>query len=139
MTTCTDIEASFLRFLTGTIGTPHGIKIFDDKNMVDYDAYDQWVVIDTLSLSDPESTPKQMYFLHVAVKRGLANGKKKLLQLLDLVQAHISKGTRFEVYSYDTGLATGQAEVSELSLSPILQHPGGGSFRSLTLGIVYGA
>lgn len=137
--TQTDFEASIFRYLYENLEVPYGIKIYEDKNVVDYTAQEEWVVIDSLTTLRLDTQPKALYFFHCAIQKGLNNGKEKLTRLLDKVIPLMRVNSRIVLYDYDSGDQIGEAEVCENSLSPILQHPGGGSFRSITAGVIYAA
>ena len=134
--TISDVERSIFKFLYDTFEVPKGIKIFDNVNYVDFTAYDQWIVIDTLS-NTTGSVPRANYFFHVSIKNGLRNEKTVLNRLVDSVCKEINQGRRLNVYDDLTGVLKGELEVCETSLLPPLQHAGGGSFRTLSAGIVY--
>ena len=131
-----DIESSLYKFLYDNFEALLGIKVFESVYYVDFESHDKWIVIDTLS-TDGGRTPKANYFLHLSLKHGLLNEKVALNRLCDTVTALISEGTRINVYSDATGLLIGEMEVTDTSLVPVLQHAGGGSYRSLSVGIVY--
>ena len=131
-----DIESSLLKVLYDKFEVLEGIKIFENVYYQNFEDYDRWIVIDSLSHTTG-SVPKALYFLHLSIKNGLANEKVVLNRLTDLVCAEINQGARFDVYDDLTGHLIGEMEVCETSLSPVFQHAGGGSFRSLTVGIVY--
>ena len=131
-----DTESSLLKFLYDKFEVLLGIKVFESVYYVDFETYDKWIVIDSLSASTG-GVPKANYFLHLSIKNGLINEKVVLNRLCDTVTALISEGTRINVYSDATGLLIGEMEVTDTSLVPVLQHAGGGSYRSLSVGIVY--
>lgn len=130
------VESSVRKILYDNFEVPHGIKVFENIYYQDFESYDQWLVIDSLSHSTGP-LPKALYFIHISTKNGLANEKVVLNRLTDLVCSVINPMARFNVYDDATYQHIGEMEVSETSLSPILQHAGGGSFRSLTVGFVY--
>lgn len=131
-----NIEASFFRYLYEQLEVPHGVSILEDINLEDFEGYTKWVVID--SLTNPLGpAPKQLYFLHIAVQKGLKNGKVDLINLCDLVDSVVNEGTEIQVYDVETEEAVGVMTVSETSLSPVMAHFSGGMFRSMTVGIVY--
>jgi hypothetical protein len=130
------IEASLHKFLYDNFEVLLGIKVFESVYFVDFEAYDKWIVIDSLSHSTG-ALPKANYFLHLSVKNGLLNEKSILNRLCDSVTALINSGTRIEVYDEETAVLIGEMEVCSTSLVPVLQHSGGGSFRSLTVELVY--
>jgi hypothetical protein len=130
------VESSLYKFLYDNFEVNLGIKIFENVNYVDFEAYDKWIVIDTLS-NTTGSVPKANYFLHLSIKNGLLNEKVVLNRLCDSVTALITQGARIDVYDDETEELVGEMEVCETSLVPVLQHIGGGSYRSLTVGLVY--
>lgn len=130
------VESSIRKILYDNFEVPHGIKVFENIYYQDFETYDQWLVIDSLSHSTGP-LPKALYFIHISIKNGLANEKVVLNRLTDLVCSVINPMARFDVYDDVTYQRIGEMEVSETSLSPVLQHAGGGSFRSLTVGFVY--
>lgn len=132
-----DIESSFLRHLYENLEVASGIKIFEHTNQIDFTTFTRWVVLDTLSNS-LGNQPKQLWFVHCAVQKGLKHEKAELTSLVDTVLDVVDQGTRFMIYDDEgTGDPIGEMEVCEASLSPVLQHAGGGSFRSITVGLVY--
>lgn len=134
--TISDLESSLFKFLYDTFEVPLGIKIFENVNYVDFDTYDHWIVIDALDHSTG-SIPKANFFLHISIKNGLINDKVVLNSLVDKICYYINPGFRFTAYSDSTAEIIGQIEVSNTSLAPVLQHTGGGSFRSLGVSFVY--
>lgn len=136
MINTSDVEASFHRHLYETLEVPLGIKIFESVNQVSFDKYTKWVVIDTLT-NILGAEPKQLFFVHVATQKGMKNEKSELSALVDSVMVILEVGTRINRYDATTGVEVSEMEISDLSLSPILQHPGGGAFRSFTVGLVY--
>jgi len=134
--TISDVESSLFKFLYDTFEVAQGIKIFENTNYVDFTTFNEWIVVDTLS-NTTGSVPRANYFLHISIKNGLRNEKATLNRLVDKVCKEINPGRRFLVYDDTTGVLKGEMEVCETSLIPVLQHAGGGSFRSLTVGIVY--
>ena len=131
-----DIESSLFRFLYNNFEVPLGIKIFESVFYVDFKAYDKWIVVDSLTNSTG-GVPKASFFLHLSIKNGLLNEKVVLNRLIDTVTQLINPGFRIDVYDDATGLPKGEMEVSETALLPVLQHAGGGSFRSLSVELVY--
>lgn len=132
-----DVEASFLRHLYENLTVTNNIKVFENINQIDFSALEKWIAIDSLTNS-LGNEPKQLFFVHCAVQKGLKNEKSILAALVDLAVGFLEQGTRITAYDYTTGLSIGEMEVCEASLSPVLQHAGGGSFRSITIGLVYG-
>lgn len=130
------VEASLFKYLYDNFEVPLGIKIFESVYYVDFKTYDQWIVIDSLDHTTGP-LPKANYFLHISIKNGLLNEKTVLNRLVDSVVALINPGARIDVFDDLTGLAVGEMEVVETNLVPVLQHSGGGSYRSLTVGLVY--
>lgn len=131
-----DIESSLFKFLYEQFEVPSDIKIFENIFYVDFEAYDKWIVIDSLSHTTG-SLPRANFYLHLSIKHGLVNEKVVLNRLIDLVCGLVNQGKRIDVYDDATGLLIGEMEVCETNLLPVLQHAGGGSFRSLTVAIVY--
>lgn len=134
--TISDIDRSLFKFLYDTFEVPKGIKIFDNVHYVDFTTFDKWIVVDTLSNSTG-SVPRANYYLHISLKNGLRNEKLVLNRFVDEVCAQLNPMRRLNVYDDLTGTLKGEMEVCETSLTPILQHSGGGSFRSLAVGFVY--
>lgn len=130
------VESSLFKFLYDNFEEPLGIKIFESVYYVDFSTFDKWIVIDSLSHTTG-SVPRANYFLHLSLKNGLLNEKVALNRLCDSVTKLISEGTRINVYDDETEEIIGEMEVVETNLAPVLQHMGGGSFRSLSVGIVY--
>lgn len=130
------VESSLFKFLFDNFEATEGIKIFESVYYVDFDTFDKWIVIDSLS-NTAGSVPKANYFLHLSIKNGLLNEKVILNRLCDSVTKLLSEGTRIDVYDDETEVLVGELEVCETSLAPVMQHMGGGSFRSLSLGVVY--
>lgn len=130
------LEASFFKVLYDKFEVLHGIKIFENVFYQDFETYDKWIVIDSLSHTTG-AIPKALFFLHISIKNGLANEKVVLNRLVDLVCSEINEMARFDVYDDLTEQLIGEMEICQTSLSPVFQHAGGGSFRSLTVGIVY--
>lgn len=134
-----DLEMSLHRYLYENLELTQNIKIQQDINKVDYDSFDQWVVVDSLT-NRLGPNPKQLWFLHCAVKQGQKNEKIILTQLVDSVLSLFDSGDgalRIPAYSYSTGNVIGELEVTSCSLSPVLPHKGGGAMRSMTLEMVY--
>lgn len=131
-----DIESSLFKFLYDNFEVPLGIKVFESVYYVDFESFDQWIVIDSLSHSTG-SIPEAHYFLHLSLKNGLLNEKVKLNRLCDTITQFVYPGAGIEVYSDATGLLLGGMQITDTSLVPVLQHSGGGSYRSLSVGIVY--
>lgn len=130
------VEASLQKFLYDNFEVLLGIKVFENVYYVDFETYDKWIVIDSLHHTTGP-LPKAMFFLHLSIKNGLLNEKTVLNRLIDTVTAKINPGALIDVYDDITAAHIGQMEVSETNLVPVLQHAGGGSFRSLTVGLVY--
>lgn len=131
-----DLSSSLRKILYDNFEVPHGIKIIENIYYQDFDAYDKWLVIDSLT-NTTGPVPKALYFIHISIKNGLANEMVVLNRLTDLVCSVLYPMARFDVYDDATFALKGEMEISETSLSPVLQHAGGGSFRSLTVGIIY--
>lgn len=136
MASLENLEASLQRYLYTNLELAKSIKVFESVNQVDFTSFTKWVVIDTLT-NNLGAEPKQLIFLHIATQKGLKNEKAELTKLVDTVLGIIDFGFRIDVYSYTTGLVIGEMEVSDASLSAVMQHPGGGAFRTLSLGLVY--
>lgn len=130
------VESSLYKFCYENFEVPHGIKIFESVYYVDFESYDRWIVIDSLSHTTGP-LPKAFFFLHLSIKNGLLNDKTVLNELIDRVVALICEGTRMDVFDAVTLERIGELEVTDTSLAPALLHAGGGSFRSLSVGIVY--
>lgn len=131
-----DIESSLFKALYDTLEVPHGIRVVEDIAYVDFTSYSTWVVIDSLT-NTTGPLPKALYFLHIATKGGNLNDVQFLNRAVDKVLAVISEGARLSVYDDSSGALIGEMEVSESSLSPVIKHPNGGNYRSLTVGLVY--
>lgn len=136
MLTTTDVERSIFKILYDNFEVPDQIKIFDNIFYVDFAAYDRWIVIDSLSHTSG-ALPKANFTLHMSTKKGLRNEKYVLTRLVDQVCELFNQYARFDVYGDDTGELKGELEVTTVSLLPIMQHAGGGSFRSLHFSVVY--
>jgi hypothetical protein len=134
----TDVEASFFRYLYENLEVTDGIKVLEDINLQDFSGMVRWVVVDSLS-NRLGPQPVQLYFLHIAVQKQGALAKAALVELVNKVVEVIDEGTSITVYDYATGLEIGEMEVSETSLSPVMPHFSGGTFRSMTVGVVYAA
>jgi hypothetical protein len=131
-----DVEASMVRYLYENLQIPYGIKVYEDLIDQDFGAYDQWVVVDTLTNSGGYQ-PIQHYFIHAAVKNKGAGQKQELNVLTDRVNSVLSLGTTITLYSYSSGQQLGYMTVSEINLSPVMQHSSGGAYRPLAVSIVY--
>lgn len=131
-----DIESSLFKVLYDTLEVPHGIRVVEDISYVDFETYTTWVVIDSLT-NTTGATPKALYFLHIATKDGNLNDIQILNRVVDKVLDVISEGARLSVYDDSSGALIGEMEVSDASLSPVIKHPNGGNYRSLTVGLVY--
>lgn len=131
-----DVESSIFKFLYDNFEVLSGIKVFESVYYVDFETYDKWIVIDSLSHTTG-SIPTAHYFLHLSIKNGLLNEKVVLNRLCDEVTKLINPGTRIDVYSDATGILIGEMEVTDTGLVPVLQHAGGGSYRSLSVSFVY--
>jgi hypothetical protein len=130
------VEASFFKYLYENLEVLSGIKIFENVYYVDFETYDKWLVIDSLTHTTG-AVPKAHYFLHISLKQGLQNEKVVLEKLVDQVVALVNEGVRFDVFDSETATLIGECEVCETSLTPVWQHAGGGSYRSLSVGLVY--
>lgn len=130
------IESSLFKYLYENFEVPLGIKIFENVYYVDFDTYDKWIVIDSLSHTTG-SIPTAFFFLHLSIKNGQQNEKVVLNDLIDAVTKLVNPGLRIDVYDSRTALRVGELEVTETTLAPVFQHAGGGSYRSLTVGLVY--
>lgn len=131
-----DIESSLFKFLYDNFEVPYGIKIFENVYYVDFETYDKWIVIDSLSHSTG-AVPHANYFLHISIKNGLLNEKVVLNRLCDSVTDLINPGCRMDVYDDASAELIGEMEISDTGLVPVLQHAGGGSFRSLSVKLVF--
>ncbi|BCS54035.1 hypothetical protein [Geobacter sp. SVR] len=130
------IESSLYKLLYDTFEATDGIRIFENVYYVDFKNHDQWIVIDSQT-NTAGAIPKATFNLHISIKNGLMNEKVVLNKLLDKVLKVMTPGYRFDVLDGDTADLIGEAEITETSLLPVMQHQGGGSFRSLTIGVVY--
>lgn len=133
----TSLEASFKKYLRDNLEVAQGIKVFDDVNKVDPLAQTQWVVIDPLR-TDPNILGRSLYFLQIAVQKQDTNERLNLNKLVSKVCAVVNEGVNIDGYDFATGLLDGSClSILDTSLSPVLVHSGGGSFRSLTVDILY--
>lgn len=130
------LESSLFKFLYNNFEVLLGIKIFESVYYVDFETYNRWIVIDSLSHTTG-SIPKANYFLHLSIKNGLQNEKVVLNRLCDEVTKLLNPGTRIDCFDDETGELVGEMEVVSTGLMPVLQHAGGGSFRSLSMSVVY--
>lgn len=137
MMTLSQIESSFFKYLYETLQTPLGITVIESINLKNFDGFTKWVVIDSLSNSLEPGQPKQLFFLHISVQKGLKNENVLLTQTVDAVLNVVDTGTRMDVYDLTTRQVIGEMEITERSLSPVYEHRNGGAFRSLTIGIAY--
>lgn len=131
-----DIESSFFKVLYDNFEVPLGIKVFESILYVDFAAYDRWIVIDSLSNSTGP-LPRANFLLHLSIKNGLLNDKVVLNRLCDTVTQLLNPGVGLAVYDDATGVPVGGMLITETSLLPVMEHVGGGCFRSLSLGLVY--
>lgn len=131
-----DVEASLVRHLYEKIQLPYGVKVYEDLVSQDFVTYSEWVVIDSLGNS-LGADPVQHYFIHIAIQNEAPNAKQKLNVLTDKVVSTLDYGTEIKLYSYTSKSLIGYMTVSSSSLSPVLQHKGGGMMRSLAVSIVY--
>lgn len=149
-----NLEASVFKYLYDELEVGKSIRIFDDVNLESFKTLTEWVVFETLTnpLGDQ---PKQLFFLHASLQKGLKRERILLARLVDKVLDKVAKGTRLPLYdfdAYETELAAaqvgdppvtprqiGEMEVTENSLSPVMHHISGGVFRSITIGVVYAA
>ncbi len=131
-----DVESSLYKVLYDNFEALLGIKIFESIFYLDFETYDKWIVIDSLSHTTG-SIPKANYFLHLSIKNGLLNEKVVLNRFCDEVTKVINVGARFNVYDDATEALIGEMEVCETSFQPTLSHAGGGSFKSLAVSLVY--
>jgi len=130
------IESSLYKYLYDSLEVPFGVKIFESTFYLNFENFTKWVAIDTLSNS-AGAVPRALFFLHIAVKDTGVHDTQILNRLVDSVTNVVNYGTRIDIYDDNTGILAGEAEVSDTSLSPIVKHPTGGSYRSLTVGLVY--
>lgn len=131
-----DIESSLYKKLYDSLEVPFGIKVVENITYVDFTTYNAWLVIDTLTHTTG-SVPKALYFLHIASKDGNYNDVQILNRLVDKVLDVVNQGARIDVFDDSSGALIGEMEVCESSLSPVIKHPNGGNYRSLTVGLVY--
>lgn len=131
-----NVEASFFRHLYEQLEIPYGISLFEEINRQDFSEYQEWIVVQPLA-NPLGNQPKQTFLLHAAVQKSGSAERVRLSRLVDKVLASIDQGTRIDTYDYTTGELIGEMEVSEASLSPVMPHASGGSFRSITVGVVY--
>lgn len=132
----TNLEVSFYRYLYEQLEVAKGIRLFEAVDLEAFTALTEWIVIETLT-NPLGAAPKQLYFLHISLQKGMKNEKILLSRLIDKVVAAVNNGVRFPIYDYDTAEQIGQAEIIETSLSPMMNHVSGGCFRSLTVGVAY--
>ena len=132
----TNVEASLLRYLFENLTVPHGVKIFEDIYSQDFDRFEKWVVIDTLS-GTLGVQPKQHFFIHVATQKAAPNAKEALTRLFGMVAVLLTEGTEVLLYDYDTNTIIGSMFVLNPSATPIMQHKGGGNMRTLSLALTY--
>jgi hypothetical protein len=130
------IESSLFKILYDSLEVPFSIKIVENATYIDFKTYSTWIAIDSLTHSTG-SIPKALYFLHIATKDGKANDIQVLNRVVDKVLAVINQGARINVYDDSSEALIGEMEVCETSLSPVIKHPAGGNYRSLTVGLVY--
>lgn len=131
-----DVEASVARHLYENLQKTHGIKVFEDIISEDFENYSEWLVIESLTNSLGIG-PVQHYFLHIAIQKSSPNPKQKLNVLTDKVISAMDQGTEITLYSYSTKELLGYMTVSDVTLSPVIQHRSGGSMRSLAVSVVY--
>lgn len=136
MNILTNVEASLYRYLYENLTVPDGVKIFEDVVSVDFVSYTEWVVIDSLSNSLGDQ-PNQLYFLHIAQQKSSPNSKEALIRLVDKVVTLFEGGNEIALYDYDSGAQIGAMTVARASLQPVRQHREGGSYRPLSIEIVY--
>jgi len=130
------VEASLHKFLFDNFEILLGIKVFESVYYVDFENYNSWIVIDSMGHTTGP-IPRADFYLHLSLKNGLANEKALLNRLIDAVTSVINPYTLIDVYDDATEELLGQMEVVETSLLPVLQHAGGGCYRSLAVGLVY--
>ena len=130
------VEASLYKYLFETV--PEGVKVFEDVISEDFHTHNKWVVIDSLTnrLGDQ---PVQQYFIHVAQQKNEPNSKATITKLASDVYKLIDEGTSIPLYDIDTVNLIGSMRVVTASFSPVLQHRGGGSMRSISIGVAYPA
>lgn len=130
------VESSLFKYLYEKLEDPFEIKIVENIAYIDFSTYNSWVVIDQLTHTTG-SIPKALYFLHIASKDGNLNDTQILNRLVDKVLAVVNEGCRIDVFDDSSEVLLGDMEVCETSLSPVIKHPNGGNYRSLTVGLVY--
>jgi hypothetical protein len=131
-----NVEASLFRYLYEQLEVVHGIRLMEAINLDNFDDLAEWVVVAPLS-NVLGFQPKQLFFLHAAVQKVGDDESIRLARLVDKVLSVMDQGTRIDAYDVATGELTGEMEVSDMSISPVLRHASGGSFRSITIGVVY--
>lgn len=131
-----DVSSSIYKLLYETLEVPFGIRVVENASFIDFAVYDKWIAIDSLTHTTG-SIPRALYFFHVANKDTGPNDIRDLNRLTDKVLDIVNQGARFNVYNDLDGTLIGEMEVSETSLSPVIKHPEGGNYRSLTVGLVY--
>lgn len=131
-----DVQSSLYKYLYEKLEDPFGIKIVENISYVDFSICNAWLVIDSLTHTTG-SIPKALYFLHIASKDGNSNDIQVLNRLVDKVLDVVNEGCRIDVFDDSSEVLLGDMEVCETSLSPVVKHPNGGNYRSLTVGIVY--
>lgn len=130
------VESSLYKFLYDNFEAPLGIKVFESVYYVDFKSFDKWIVIDSLG-NTGGSLPKANFFLHISIKHGLARETQVLNRLVDQVTKVIYPGVGIDVYDDADEVLVGGMQVSNALLTPVMKHLGGGSYRSLSIGIVY--
>ena len=130
------VQSSFFRYLYDNFEVPSGIKIFESVYYVDFKTFDKWIVLDQLG-NTAGPLPTASFYLHCSIKNGLLNETVVLNRLVDSVTNLIYPMKRLDVYNGSTGVLVGEMEIVETNLLPVLQHAGGGSYRSLGVSLAY--
>lgn len=130
------VEASLYKYLFETV--PAGVKVFEDVIYEDFQAHNQWIVIDSLT-NKLGAQPVQQYFIHVAQQKNEPNSKATITKLASDIYKLIDEGTTIDLYDIDSVELIGSMRVVSTSFSPVLQHRGGGSMRSISIGVAYPA
>ena len=130
------VEASLYKYLYENV--PEGVVVFEDVISEDFKTHQKWIVIDSLT-NNTGPQPIQQYYIHVAQQKNEPNNKASLTALVSAIYSKIDEGSCIPLYDIDTVDLIGQMRVSKTSLSPVIQHRGGGSMRSINIGVVYPA
>jgi hypothetical protein len=130
-----NLNASLYKYLNDQLSGA-GVKIFEHIYLQSTSGLTKWVVIDVLA-GNLGAQPSSLIMLHMAVANKDSLAGEELDGLQDLVIPMFEEGQRIDVYDRVTKLKTSELEVCKPSLSPILEHAGGGLKRSLTIEINY--